>query len=103
MVHVKEGNASRRLTSTRKQMPVRAIRARSASDACQSRSGKKPMYKKCTARRIPPSDERAFSRSSCAEQSVVQQTLNALTPRNVAETQQKSRAFREWLLLYQGH
>jgi hypothetical protein len=49
------------------------------------------------------SDERAFSRSSCAEQSVVQQTLNALTPRNVAEMQQKSRAFREWLLLYQGH
>ena len=29
--------------------------------------------------------QRAFGRQSCAEQSVVQQTLNACTPRNVAE------------------
>ncbi len=32
--------------------------------------------------------QRAFGRQPCAEQSVVQQTLNACTPRNLAEMQQ---------------
>ena len=32
--------------------------------------------------------QRAFGRRGCAEQSVVQQTLSACTPRNVAEMQQ---------------
>src|SRR5215210_7250984 len=38
-----------------------------------------------TRLRSDESLQRAFGRSSCAEQSVVQQTLNACTPRNVAQ------------------
>lgn len=41
-----------------------------------------------TRLRSDESLQRAFGRSSCAEQSVVQQTLNACTPRNVAEMRQ---------------
>lgn len=41
-----------------------------------------------TRLRSDESLQRAFGRKSCAEQSVVQQTLNACTPRNVAEMQQ---------------
>jgi Transposase DDE domain group 1 len=41
-----------------------------------------------TRLRSDESLQRAFGRSSCAEQSVVQQTLNACTARNVAEMQQ---------------
>ncbi len=65
-----------------------------------------------TRLRSDESLQRAFGRSSCAEQSVVQQTLNACTARNVAEMQQAidlifrrhSRAFRHnyrrrWQLL----
>jgi hypothetical protein len=65
-----------------------------------------------TRLRSDESLQRAFGRSSCAEQSVVQQTLNACTARNVAEMQEAvniifrrhSRAFRHnyrksWQLL----
>lgn len=65
-----------------------------------------------TRLRCDESLQRAFGRSSCAEQSVVQQTLNACTARNVAEMQEAtdlifrrhSRAFchnyrRRWQLL----
>lgn len=41
-----------------------------------------------TRLRSDESLQRAFGRKSCAEQSVVQQTLDACTPRNVAEMQQ---------------
>ena len=41
-----------------------------------------------TRLRSDESLQRAFGRKSCAEQSVVQQTLNACTTRNVAEMQQ---------------
>jgi len=41
-----------------------------------------------TRLRSDESLQRAFGRTGCAEQSVVQQTLNACTPRNVAEMQQ---------------
>jgi hypothetical protein len=41
-----------------------------------------------TRLRSDESLQRAFGRSSCAEQSVVQQTLNACTPRNVVEMEQ---------------
>jgi hypothetical protein len=41
-----------------------------------------------TRLRSDESLQRAFGRSSCAEQSVVQQTLNACTARNVAEMQE---------------
>jgi Transposase DDE domain group 1 len=41
-----------------------------------------------TRLRSDESLQRAFGRSACAEQSVVQQTLNACTARNVAEMQQ---------------
>lgn len=41
-----------------------------------------------TRLRSDESLQRAFGRSSCAEQSVVQQTLNACTARNVAEMRQ---------------
>jgi len=41
-----------------------------------------------TRLRSDESLQRAFGRTDCAEQSVVQQTLNACTPRNVAEMQQ---------------
>jgi hypothetical protein len=41
-----------------------------------------------TRLRSDESLQRAFGRSSCAEQSVVQQTLNACTARNVSEMQQ---------------
>jgi hypothetical protein len=65
-----------------------------------------------TRLRSDESLQRAFGRKGCAEQSVVQQTLNACTPRNVAEMQQAvdlilrrhSRAYRHhyrhgWQLL----
>ncbi len=41
-----------------------------------------------TRLRSDQSLQRAFGRESCAEQSVVQQTLNACTARNVAEMRQ---------------
>ena len=41
-----------------------------------------------TRLRSDESLQRAFGRSSCAEQSVVRQTLNACTPRNVIEMHQ---------------
>ena len=65
-----------------------------------------------TRLRSDESLQRAFGRTGCAEQSVVQQTLNACTPRNVVEMhqavdiifRQHSRAFRHnyrrrWQLL----
>ncbi len=65
-----------------------------------------------TRLRSDESLQRAFGRTGCAEQSVVQQTLNACTPRNVAEMHQAvdlifrrhSRAYRHnyrrrWQLL----
>src|SRR5437868_5522100 len=48
-------------------------------------AGAHGLYEINTRLRSDESLQRAFGRQSCADQSVVQQTLNACTPRNVAE------------------